>query len=72
MLVYRIEHKLLRSFYFIFFAYTTKEKEKVTCNPRLGELRDYGSLAQDQVSQTSERRKVPYDFLIKITPGYPE
>ena len=56
VLVYRIERKLLRSF--------------LTCNPRLGELRDYGCLAQGQLSHTSERWKVSYDFVLKITPGY--
>ena len=68
MLVYRIERKLLRSFFF--FADITKQKAKFVCNPSLGELRDYVCLALDQLFQTSERRKVPYDFLLKITPGY--
>ena len=60
----------MRSSFSFFFIYITKQKAKVTCNPRLGELRDYGCLAQGQLSQTSERRKVPYDFLMKIIPGY--
>ena len=39
-------------------------------NPRLGEPRDYGCLAQGQLPQACERRKVPYVFLVTITPGY--
>ena len=53
------EEQFLFLFFFLF-----------TCNPRLGELRDYGSLAQGQLPQARERRKVPYVFLVTITPGY--
>ena len=66
MLVCKTERKLLRSFSLLLL----KQTAKVTCNPRLGELRDYGYLAQGQLSQTSERRKVNYDFLMKTTPDY--
>ena len=65
MMAYRIERQLLRSS----FLYT-KQKAKVTCNPRLGELRDYDCLAQVQLSQATERLKSPYNFLMKITSGY--
>ena len=41
-----------------------------TCSPRLGELRDYGCLAQGQLPKARERRKMPYVFLVKIIPGY--
>ena len=40
------------------------------CNPRLREIRDYGCLAQGQLPQSRERRKVTYVFHVKITLGY--